>query len=98
MAILVAVVAARAAAAAPGVPDDDEVALRRQLRADKLALALAGHPLLPDGARVTAARLAAAPVWFEDEAPTSRCADGQPRHRLWRYAFDEAHRDRKSVV
>lgn len=67
---------------------------RRVLRNDKLLLALqrTAYILLPDGARVTPERLAAATVWFEDAMPERVCPDGQPVHTLWRYEFDAQHR------
>jgi hypothetical protein len=67
---------------------------RRALRNDKLLLALqhTAYILLPDGARVTPERLAAASVWFEDAMPERLCSDGQAVHTLWRYEFDAQHR------
>jgi hypothetical protein len=79
--------AGKAAAASSAAAS--EAPFRKELKADKLKLALKyGSVFLPGGAGTgDAHKMAAADVWYLDLSPPEHCVDGRQVHRIRRYQF-----------
>jgi hypothetical protein len=84
---------------ANGNAAEREAPYRKELKADKLKIALTyGSFFLPGGASTgDAHKLAEAPVWFIDLSPSKVCPNGRQVHTVRRYQFGPAHQLLKST-
>jgi hypothetical protein len=78
--------------AATSATTNREEPLRKELKADKLMIALkSGNIFLPGGAGTgDPDKVAAVSVWFIDLWPPRHCVDGRQVHTLRRYQFGGA--------
>jgi hypothetical protein len=78
--------------AAASATTNREEPFRKELKADKLKIALKyGSVFLPGGAGTgDAHKMAAVSVWFIDLSPPKHCVDGRQVHTLRRYQFGGA--------
>ena len=78
---------------AKGNAEEREAPYRKELKADKLKIALTYSSFfLPGGASTADPRvLAGASVLFIDLSPSRRCSDGRQVHTVRRYQFSASH-------
>jgi hypothetical protein len=72
--------------------ETSEAPFRKELKSDKLKIALKyGSVFIPGGAGTADAhKMAAAQVWFIDLSPPRHCADGRQVHTIRRYQFGDS--------